>query len=95
MTVNLTNAHTGATRQRKLGFSWTTLFFGFWPALFRGDWKWALIQFGLAIVTLGLSGLVFMFIYNKLHISDLLSNGYTPADEFSATALRGRGMLAT
>ena len=91
MTINLRNEHTGATRQRKLGFSWTTFFFGFFPALFRSDWKWALIQFALAFVTFGFSHLVFMFIYNKLHVTDLLENGYSPADEFSADALRSKG----
>jgi hypothetical protein len=91
MKVNLKNERTGQVRQRKLGFSWTTFFFGFFPALFRGDWKWALIIFAVGLVTLGLSTLVFMFIYNKLHIRDLLENGYEPADEFSANALRSKG----
>ena len=92
MRINLRNENTGATRQRKLGFSWTTFFFGFWPAIFRADWKWGLIQFALGIVTLGLSGLVFMFIYNKLHIKDLLTNGFIPSDEFSTRALQNKGI---
>jgi hypothetical protein len=52
------------------------MFFGFLPALFRADWKWAIIMFLLAFPTLGASGLVFMFIYNKLHIKDLVSAGF-------------------
>lgn len=40
MKVMLKNENTGQIKQAKIGFSWTVFFFGFFPAIFRGDWKW-------------------------------------------------------
>ncbi|WP_372881387.1 hypothetical protein [Psychromonas sp.] len=75
-TIVLENPKTGQVKEAPVGFSWTVLFFNFFPALFRSDWKWAIIMFLLASLTWGFSGLIFMFVYNKLHIKDLISNGY-------------------
>jgi len=75
-TITFENPNTGAMKVAPVGFSWTTFFFGFFPALFRGDWKWAIIMLILLILTGGLAVLVFMFIYNKLYIKDLIKSGY-------------------
>lgn len=75
-TINFKNPVTTETKQAPVGFSWTTFFFGFFPALFRSDWKWAGIQALCAIFTWGLSSIVFCFIYNSLHIKDLVNSGF-------------------
>ena len=80
-------------KKGRRGFSWTTLLFGFWPALFRGDAKWAIVQFALGLsgfLTFGISSLisciVFGFKYNELHLNDLREKGYveiTQAEYFA------------
>lgn len=73
------------------GFSWTTLFFGFFPALFRGDIKWAAIMFVVHLVvggiTMGLglivTWLIFAFIYNGRHLAELGKKGYVEVDWYA------------
>jgi len=66
----------GVIKQAPQGFSWTTLFFGIFPALLRGDIKWALVMFIVAVLTCGLSWLIFPFVYNGLYLNELLHKGY-------------------
>tara|TARA_Y100000294_G_scaffold143578_1_gene138189 strand:- start:560 stop:862 length:303 start_codon:yes stop_codon:yes gene_type:complete len=74
-TINFQNK-SGIVKEAPVGFSWTTFFFGFFPALIRGDWLWALIICAATFVTFGLSGIVFAFIYNRLYIQGLLKQGF-------------------
>ncbi|WDF81740.1 DUF2628 domain-containing protein [Lacticaseibacillus pabuli] len=96
MFVTLTNRATAAVVTTKVGFSWTTLFFGFFPALFRSDYKWALIIIAIELLTgtftfgggTFFTCLVFSFLYNRLYINDLLAKGYEPANETARDILR-------
>ena len=72
------NPHTGIIKNAPVGFSWTTLFFSVLPALFRGDFKWFLIQLLLSWTCI--STLIFAVIYNKLYIQKLLENGFKVKD---------------
>jgi hypothetical protein len=77
-----------------VGFSWTTLFFGFIVPLVRGNWKWCAIILALEIITAYSSNLVFAFIFNKIDIKELLEQGYEPADEVSRLALVSKGFIS-
>jgi hypothetical protein len=74
----------GTAKEAPVGFSWTTFFFGFFPALIRGDYKWALINFVVSVIvsiaTAGVGGLicniVFGVIYNKFYVKELQTKGY-------------------
>lgn len=93
----------GIEKEAKVGFSWTTFFFVFLPALFRGDIKWAVIMlifegiilyitsgFGASIV-----GIVFAFIYNKIYIKALLEKGYVPATESDKSILMEKQIISS
>lgn len=67
---------TGQLAAAPVGFSWTTAFFGPFPMLFRNDWKWFFVSLALAFFTGGLSSFVMMCIINKLHIQELVRQGF-------------------
>jgi len=66
----------GVQKQCPVGFSWTTLFFGGFPALIRGHALVGLVQIILQVITFSVSAIVFAFIYNKMYISWRLENGF-------------------
>jgi hypothetical protein len=75
------------TQSRKMGmqgFSWTTLFFGPFPALFRGHFLAFLVIIVLAFLTFGISSIIFAFLYNGWHWNWLISKGYSPVDQNSS-----------
>lgn len=69
---------TNQTATQKSGYSWTTLFFGPLPALFRGDLAGALIGLLIGILTLGLGWLIWAGVYNDSHAKRLAEKGYRP-----------------
>lgn len=68
----------GINREVKVGFSWTSFFFGGFPFLFRGMPLHGLGWIFLAIVTFGISNLILSFIINKQTAVHYLENGYKP-----------------
>jgi hypothetical protein len=86
------------------GFSWTTFFFGAFPALFRGDFITFIgvfiVLLALGIFTVGIGAaivqILFAFFYNKYYTSKLLEGGYEFSDteEVVATAKAALGVAA-
>lgn len=93
VSVNLKH-ETGVVKQAPVGFSWTTLFFGGFPALLRGDVKWFLLGWLISLATVGFGLIIMAFIYNKIYVKDLMEKGYRPADDFSKNILAQKGILA-
>lgn len=89
-TVMMKHPKTGIIKKGVYGFSWTTFFFGFFPALFRGDLKVAFLLCIFQILTCGLAGVIWAFIYNKKYTLKLIEQGYefcdTPEKTMAARA---------
>lgn len=78
--VMMKHRETGLVKKGFVGFSWTTLFFGGFPALFRGDFLIGLVFILLAVLTGGLSNIIVAFFYNKQYTTKLVEAGYQFAD---------------
>ena len=78
--LNLKHRQNENIKKAPVGFSWTVFFFGCFPAVFRGDWKWFLIMAILQMVTFNLSTFDMMFIYNKIYLNSIIEQGYAAVD---------------
>lgn len=89
--VGLVHKETGLKAQAFRGFSWTTFFFGPFPALARGDFVTFLIYLAIVIALAVLTGplvvpaafavsLCWAFMYNDHHLRSLVSKGYVFVD---------------
>lgn len=85
--VMMKHPQTGLTKKGLVGFSWTTLFFGGFPALFRGDWGMGLLLTLLAFFTGNISSIIAAFLYNKSYTSKLIEKGYVFADTEALNSL--------
>lgn len=84
----------GVVKEVKVGFSWTTFFFGGWVALFRGQWGEVLKWFLLNPFTLGIWGIIQCWTANKKHVIEQLEKGYQPASDADKVTLVQKGIVA-
>ncbi len=75
--IVMENHRTGEIINGFYGFSWTTLLFGPFPALFRKDWLVFLIVAILNIGTFGLASVIWAFFYNRNYTQRLLRQGFS------------------
>ena len=98
--IALKHSTSGVIKTGYYGFSWTTLFFGFFPALFRADFATFIggfiIYVILGLISFGLLPLVasiaWSFMYNKYYTRRLLERGYVFADS-EANSLLAKAAL--
>ena len=85
--VMMKHPQTGLIKKGFFGFSWTTLLFGGFPALFRGDFVMGVVFIVLAVLTGGLSNIIVAFFYNKQFTTKLVEKGYQFADNDAVNSL--------
>jgi len=89
--VKLRHRDTGLEKIGSVGYSWTTLFFGPFPALFRGEYLVFLTYFAVAVailIILPVAGpslclamsVIWSFNFNPWHLRKLIERGYVLAD---------------
>lgn len=83
----------GMVKECKVGFSWTTMFFGLFVPLLRGDLKNCAIMAVVGFLTCGLSWLVFPFVYNSMYIKGLLMQGFSGATDTDNSILVNKGFI--
>ncbi len=90
--VKLVDPSGSFPKECPLGFSWTTLLFGFFVPLMRGWWLGMAIALIAPIPTFFLSWFVFPFFANKMYVEHLLKQGYKPYSEQDAQILSLHGI---
>lgn len=93
--IALRHKETGLVKDGFYGFSWTTFFFCFFPALFRRDFITTISVFVIwvitTVVTYGMGNFlintIWAFMYNKYYTRKLLERGYAFAGSDGDNAL--------
>ena len=79
-TVVMKNDSNGLIRKGFYGFSWTYLFFGWLVPVVRGEISVGALHLVIAAFTMGISQLIFCFIYNKQYTQRMIEKGFRFAD---------------
>jgi len=82
--IRMKQKDTGLTKDGFISYSWTTLFFGSFPAPFRGDFITLIGVFVmvmiLGVISFGIGAFIAMivwsFLYNKYYTRKLIEKGY-------------------
>lgn len=80
----------GVAKEIKVGYSWTSFFFGFWVPAIRGQWSDFAIMFISLVPTFGILPLIWTFKINKMYCQHLLEKGYKPASQEDADLLASK-----
>lgn len=78
--VMMKNEKNGLLKKGFYGFSWTYLFFGWLVPVVRGEIGIGALHLLMSLVSLGISQLIFCFLYNKQYTQRLIEAGFRFAD---------------
>jgi len=78
--ILLKHKDSGIRKTARLGWSWTYYYFGFLVPIFRGEITIAVLHLVITIFTFGLFQIIWSFLYNKQHVTRLLTSGWVLSD---------------
>lgn len=93
MKLLLKHSETNQVKKVKIGFSWTTLFFGPLVPLFRLDFLYLFIMLITTFLFKLFSNFIFAFTYNKIYLSTLVKKSYKPCQEKGYNFLLESGLI--
>lgn len=94
MAIQIKHNVSGVIKKVPEGFSWTSLFFGWFVPLFRGDFQWAFLWLLISIFTVGIGQIIMAFTYNKSYLRRMMEIGYIPADDETLMKLTTKGIIS-
>jgi hypothetical protein len=74
--VRIIHTESGLVKTGYVGYSWTYLVFGWFVPVMRGEIGIGALHFFLTLVSLGLSQLIFPFLYNRQYMGRMLTSGW-------------------
>ena len=92
--VLVRHRESGLVRGAYLGWSWSYQLFGWFVPVFRGEIGVALLHLAFTVFTFGIFQIIMPFLYNKQHMTRLLTSGWelSDSDEVVAYARKRLGM---
>jgi hypothetical protein len=74
--VRLIHASAGIAKNGYFGYSWSYLIFGWCVPIYRGEIGIGVLHLLIALISVGLSQLIFPFIYNRQYMNRMLTSGW-------------------
>ena len=80
--VRLIHSSAGIVKNGYVGYSWSYLIFGWFVPVYRGEIGIGVLHLVIALISVGLSQLIFPFVYNRQFMNRMLTSGWQldPAD---------------
>jgi len=70
------HTQSGLKKNGYIGYCWTYILFGGFVPIFRGEIGIGLLHIILSAITLGIFNILMSYLYNKQHMTRLLTNGW-------------------
>ena len=74
--VRLIHSSAGITKNGYVGYSWSYLIFGWFVPVYRGEIGIGVLHLVIALISVGLSQLIFPFVYNRQFMNRMLTSGW-------------------